>query len=389
MKKVLVIQTQMKQYRAPLWERLHGLLRADEIQLTVAYSDPPQTELRKNDNCELPMEYGLKVKALQLWPVELLYQPLLRLALAADVVIVEQTNRSLLNHLLLLIARAGLLRVAFWGQGKNFKADQIRFSEWFRRKTINWASWWFAYTNETARYLETHGFPSSKITVVQNSVDTREICKHVKAFTPQNRISLRLRLGIPMAAPIGIFCGMLDKAKGLPFLIESSRVIKARIPTFHLIIVGGGPEQKTVLRLIEGLGWVHWVGPRFGTEKAECLAISDVFLLPCKVGLAILDAFAAGLPLLTTRFEFHAPEVEYLEHDINGLIAAPNPEAFGQAVSSLLSDRDRLDRLCAGASATADKYSIENMAENFRNGIKSCLRSSESGARIWRFQKVN
>jgi glycosyltransferase involved in cell wall biosynthesis len=64
-----------------------------------------------------------------------------------------------------------------------------------------------------------------------------------------------------VSAPVGIFCGMLDKTKGLPFLIESGRMIKARMPAFHLILVGGGPEQNAILRLIQGFEWVHWVGP--------------------------------------------------------------------------------------------------------------------------------
>ena len=46
------------------------------------------------------------------------------------------------------------------------------------------------------------------------------------------------------------------------------------------------------------------------------MAISDVFLLPGKVGLAILDAFA----VLTTRLDIHCPEIEYLEEDRNVLV---------------------------------------------------------------------
>jgi hypothetical protein len=65
MRKVLVIRTQMKQYRAPLCERLHGLLHAAGIQLTVAYSDPPPVERGKGDNCELLKEYDLTLCNIQ------------------------------------------------------------------------------------------------------------------------------------------------------------------------------------------------------------------------------------------------------------------------------------------------------------------------------------
>src|SRR4029077_4704123 len=255
MKSVLIIQVQMKKYRVGLFARLHDLLRADGIHLTVAYSDPTQTELRKNDNCELPPDYGLRVKCHWLWPDGLMYQPLLGRATASDLVIVGQANRSLLNYFLLPLCRAGLLRVAFWGHGANHKAERSRLSEWYRRKTLNWVSWWFAYTNGTAKYLQAKGVPASKITTVQNSIDTSELREYAKSLTAQDRAALRGQLGIPAPAPVGIFCGRLEKLKGLSLLIESSRIIKTRIPTFHLIIVGGGPEQDTMLRLIEALDW--------------------------------------------------------------------------------------------------------------------------------------
>lgn len=382
MKSVLIIEAQMKQYRAPFYARLNDALRADGIRLTVAYSDPPPSEARKKDNCELPPEYGLKVNLSWLWPNRLLHQPLLKAALTSDLVIVEQANRFILNHLLLPLARVGLRQVAFWGHGENRQAGAIRVSEWYRRRTLNWVSWWFAYTKGTAKYVEAHGVPASKITAVQNAVDTQEIRDHLKSLTAEDRAHLRAQLGIPDTASLGIFCGALNKAKSLPFLIESSRIIKARIPDFHLILVGGGPEQATVQRLIDDLPWVHWVGPRFGKEKAEFLAISDAFLLPGAVGLAILDAFAAGLPMLTTRLKIHGPEIEYVEEGVNGLLADPDPGAFAEAVSSVFSRIGRLAQLQAGAIASAEKYSIENMVANFRAGIRSCLGLYASGARV-------
>jgi glycosyltransferase involved in cell wall biosynthesis/peptidoglycan/xylan/chitin deacetylase (PgdA/CDA1 family) len=379
---VLIIEAQMKQYRAPFYARLNDALRADGIRLTVAYSDPPPSEARKKDNCELPPEYGLKVNGSWLWPNRLIHQRLLKAALTCDLVIVEQANKFILNHLLLPLALVGLRQVAFWGHGENRQAGAIRVSEWYRRKTLNWVSWWFAYTKGTAKYLEAHGVPASKITAVQNSVDTREIRECVRGLATQDRADLRGRLGIPNTASVGIFCGMLDKVKGLPFLIESSRMIKARIPDFHLILVGGGPEQAAVQRLIDDLPWVHWVGPRFGKEKAEFLAISNAFLLPGAVGLAILDAFAAGLPMLTTRLKIHGPEIAYLEEGVNGLMSDSDPSAFAEAVSSVFSRSDRLAQLQAGAIASAEKYSIENMVANFRGGIRSSLGLSPSGAEV-------
>jgi len=378
MKRVLIIEAEIKQYRIPLYAMLRDALRDDGIQLTVAYSDPGPVDLLKKDSRELPPEYGKKVRGHWFWAGRLLYQPLLILALRSDMVIVNQENKFLLNHVLLPLSRMGLRRVAFWGHGENHWPPRIRLSEWYRRRTLNWVSWWFAYTKGTAKYLESQGVAPSKITVVQNAVDTREIRDCVQHLSREEKMALRTRLGIPEKALVGIFCGAFHKEKGIRFLIESSRIIKERVPGFELILVGAGPDQGMAEQLARGLPWIHVMGPRFGIEKARLLAVSDVFLLPGAVGLAIVDAFAAGLPMLTIRLDTHGPEIEYVDEGVNGLICDPNVHAYAEAVSSLLVNADRMGHLRAGAAASSQKHSIENMVENFKMGIEACLNWSSS-----------
>lgn len=373
MKKVLIIEAQMKQYRVPFYLLLKNVLAANAIELKVAYSDPPPCEVSRNDTCDLPSSVGLKVHGYWLWPNRLLYQPLLATALFSDLVIVDQGNRFLLNLLLLPLARVGARKIAFWGLGDNRQAGRIAFSEWHRLKTLNWASWWFAYTKGTARYLEQQGVLSSRITAVQNSVDTQSIKECVKNLTTDMRFAIRQRLGIPRFAPTGIYCGMLDKVKSLPFLVEASRIVKGRLPNFHLIVVGGGPEQKAIESLVRDQPWIHLLGPRFDKEKAEFMAISDALLAPGRVGLVVLDAFAAGLPVITTRLPIHGPEFEYLEEGCNGVTTEPQEEAFAEVMIRVFCEPDRLQQLKEGARASAEKYSIEVMVENFRDGIRQCL----------------
>jgi glycosyltransferase involved in cell wall biosynthesis len=373
MKKVLIIEEQIKQYRLPFYQQLFSAVRNVDIELRVGYSDPSSSEATKNDSCDLPSDYGVKVPGYWLLPERLLFQPLLRAALEADLVVVDQGNRFLLNHLLLPLSRAGRRRVAFWGLGENRQNGQLRFSEWYRRKTLNWVSWWFAYTKSTARYLIGSGVPSWKITAVDNAVDTTTLRERVQLISTDDRVALRTRLSIPSLAPVGIFCGMLDKVKNIPFLLDSANMIRAQIPDFQLLLIGGGPDQSFVQTVVRYLPWVHLMGPRFEREKAELIAISDVFLMPGRVGLVILDAFAGGLPLFTTRLDIHGPEIEYLEEGVNGIVSEPSIAAFAETVVELLSNRDALARLRAGARESATKYTIENMVAKFTEGIQGCL----------------
>ena len=376
MNSVLIIEAQMKRYRVPFYVSLNESLSRDGIRLKVAYSDPDHEEALKRDTCDLPNDFGMKVKAFWLWPKRILFQPVLGAALRSDLVIIDEGNRFLLNHLLLLLSRLGLRRVAFWGLGINRQVDAIAFSEWYRRRVLNCASWWFAYTKGSARYLESQGVPGSKVTAVQNSVDTHAIRDVVAGLTSEEKRALRSRLGISSQDKVGIFCGILEESKKIPFLLEASRIIKARIPEFHLLLVGGGPQANLLRETSLDMPWVHLLGPRFGKEKAELLGASDVFLLPGRVGLAVLDAFAAGLPLLTTRIPIHGPEIEYLEEGVSGLMSEHTPEAYANAVTKVFSSNELIDRLRAGAAVGREKYSLYNMVANFQTGIRLCLRNN-------------
>lgn len=382
MNQVLIIEAQIKQYRLPFYELLVERLRAKDIGLQVAYSDPSLVEASKNDNCDLPSWYGNKVEGYWLLQEKLLFQPVLGAALKADLVIVDQGNRFLLNHILLPLSHAGIKRVAFWGLGENRQDGRLPVSEWYRRKTLNWVSWWFAYTQGTAKYLINNGVPGSKITAVDNAVDTTQLRKQVGAISPEQRFALREVLGISSTASVGIFCGMLDKVKGLPFLLEAAEKIQLQVPEFHLIVVGGGPEREYIQTAVQGIPWIHFMGPRFAEEKSRLIAISDVFLMPGRVGLVILDAFAAGLPLLSTRLKIHGPEIEYLEEGANGLLSEPEVSAFADMVSTLLLNREALARLQSGARGSGAKYTIENMAANFELGIRQCLGTAVGSAAV-------
>jgi glycosyltransferase involved in cell wall biosynthesis len=166
---------------------------------------------------------------------------------------------------------------------------------------------------------------------------------------------------------------MLDKVKSVPFLISAAKLIREQLPEFHLLLVGGGPEQASIRSSVQDSPWIHVMGPRFGSEKSELIAISDLFLMPGRVGLVILDAFAGGLPLLSTRLSIHGPEMEYLEDGVNGQLSGPDVSAFAAMATSVFSDRDKLDRLRRGARIAGAKYTIENMAANFCSGIQECL----------------
>jgi glycosyltransferase involved in cell wall biosynthesis len=137
------------------------------------------------------------------------------------------------------------------------------------------------------------------------------------------------------------------------------------------VVVGAGPEAVWLRERTNNLAWIHLLGARQGTAKAELLACVDVMLNPGLVGLGILDAFVAGLPMVTTDCGVHSPEIAYLEHGNNGLMTPPDVDSFAAAVIEIL-DRPTLGaRLRLGCAQAAHAFGLEAMIERFSQGVLS------------------
>jgi L-malate glycosyltransferase len=375
-KRVLIVQSQMKQYRVPFYEGLFELLKSDGIELRVAYSDPSISERRKKDNSELPKDFSRKVPGYWLLRDRILYQPVLREIAGADLVIVEYANKHVVNHILLLLRCSRAKRLAFWGLGGNKQTDSSCVSEWYKRLAVKRADWYFAYTRGVADEVAGYGMPAERISAVQNAVDTRDLQNQMNSISSEELDTLRQKLGIKLGDPVGVYCGMLEAVKSVPFLIACANRIKKSLPKFHLLIVGGGQDESKVRLLAQENPWIHVLGPKFGRDKALTFKAADVFLLPGRVGLAILDCFAAHLPLMTVKLPIHGPEAEYLQNGVNGFMVEQEVETYAACVVRALQNPELLQRLKEGAQQSAQKYSIQAMVQNFHEGIIRCLSTS-------------
>jgi L-malate glycosyltransferase len=372
MPQVLIIQAEMKHYRVPFFTKLHAALRQDGIELAVAYSAQNQKQATRKDGAELPPEFGRKVRGY--WFAErFLYQSVWREVLKADLVIVGNENKYLVNPLLLLLSALRLKTVAFWGLGPNMHPDRSALSEWIKEKTVTTVDWWFAYTETIADYLRQHGMAPERVTNVQNATDTVELRRQLSEIQDDEAMQAKAELTGNAASKIGLYCGLLGEIKAIPMLIEAARLVRQRCPDFHLVIVGNGPGRAWLEQAIVGEPWIHYMGSKFGRDSAMLYKVADVFLLAGTAGLAIVDSFAAGLPLIATHLPTHPPEVSYVCDGENGKITPHVASAFADAVVEVLTTPALMATLRHGAALAGSKYTIEAMVENYRAGVNQCL----------------
>ncbi|MEE4453955.1 glycosyltransferase family 4 protein [Novosphingobium resinovorum] len=372
MKRVSYIFPTSHHYRKPFHEKLRLLLAERNVDYRVVYCDPKAENIKKNDTVDI--DWGVKVGTKTL-PFGLEYQCGFREALKSDMVIVQQENKLVLNYMLNILSMLGAKRLAYFGHGRNFQSrNPSGLSERWKRLWATKVNWWFGYTEETRRHVVSLGFPSDNITVFNNSVDTSQLRGQVERITPERLQVLRAELGLA-GRNVGVFVGGIYPDKRMAFLIEACERIRSRIPDFELLVVGGGADLPVIEALAKSRPWVRVLGPRFGVEKVELMMLGHVFMMPGLMGLAILDAAVVGLPIATTRYPWHSPEIAYLDVDRNGVMVDEweNSQAYADAVSGILVDAAVQQSMAAEARAMADRYSIERMAENFAAGVLRAL----------------
>jgi glycosyltransferase involved in cell wall biosynthesis len=154
---------------------------------------------------------------------------------------------------------------------------------------------------------------------------------------------------------------------------------RLRHPTARLLIVGDGPAREELVGLAAGLGVtdrVVFAGYRERPERA--LAAMDVFALTSDsegMPLAILEAWAAGKPVVATRVG-GVPEL--IADGRTGLLfPAGNDVALAQHLDRLLTDPSQATRLgAAGRETVRDRYDTRVMAGTYLGHYRDLLRSS-------------
>jgi len=199
-----------------------------------------------------------------------------------------------------------------------------------------------AVSEAVGRYMiEQARIPAEKVLVIRNGVDPSRF------RVPRGEF--RQREGIPADRLLVTSVGRLHEQKGLGWLLEAARLVVSEWPEVRFLVVGEGPERKELLRLRDRAGleeYVRFLG--FRPDVPQILADSDVFVLPSLwegLAIALLEAMAAGLPVVVTDVEGVR---EVVTDGETGLVVPPaDAGALSSALGRLLSDpglRKRLAR---------------------------------------------
>jgi rhamnosyl/mannosyltransferase len=171
----------------------------------------------------------------------------------------------------------------------------------------------------------------------------------------------------PGAPPRAIFIGRLVAYKGLDVLLRALE----QVPDLRIDIVGSGPEGprlKTLARALAVTDRVRWYGEYPDDDLPRRMADADFLVLPSVTveemfGLVVLEAMAAGRPVITTAVpsavrEVNVPGVTGLEVPLRDV------PALARALETLSRDSQRRRAMGeAGRKRVAERFTQQAMAE--------------------------
>lgn len=371
-RRVTIIFDILPQYRVAFYEGLRQRLAEHQIQLCLLHGRRQGKASLRGDQTRLSWATPLSQWTVSLFGKEVTWLNFLPKLQKSDLVIAENAFRILSNYLLPLLRSLGCFRLAWWGMGRNLELDGSSWRNRLKSLYTCHCDHYFAYTEGTARYLRETGLDTGNITVVNNTINVESILASLKR-TPVSLVEeTKKMLGIG-SGPVGIFCGGLYRKKGVRQLLAACEVIRKKIPDFEVIIIGDGEERAFVETFSQEHGWLHPVGSIFGDRKNPYFLMADCYLLPGWVGLNVIESFAYGVPLFTTSGAVFAPEIEYIENGVNGVVTDDDLNEYCNKVVFYLQHPDLLATISSNCRKTADKYLIGNMVNRFAAGILRVL----------------
>lgn len=352
---VVIVQQVLKQYRLAFFDQLAAMLAAQQIRLTVLFGVATGIEASKGDNItEAPALHYQPVRVRCFGPLVWQWHPVLQ---RASVVVVEQANRHLLNYWLARCRRQQHFRLVFWGHGYDHQAQHPLRARW-KRYQLRQCDHFMAYTGAVAEWLQQHGLPAAGISVLNNSLDTSAL----QAIDRSGQETSVRPLVI-------LYSGALYPAKQLPLLLQTcERLYQAGLMS-RLTVIGDGPLRPFLQQWAERTCWLDYRGACFAEDKTQAYQDADLVLNPGLTGLAILDAFAAGLPYLTTIQPNHSPEIHYLQQSVNGYMVPADALSLFSAVQLLHQDPALRCQLGRQARSTARQFSLAAMVRSAAEAI--------------------
>jgi D-inositol-3-phosphate glycosyltransferase len=223
--------------------------------------------------------------------------------------------------------------------------------------------------DEAAQLVELYGADPAKVTTVPPGVD-------LGVFTPNHTAAARARLGLPGDAVVLLFAGRIQPLKAPDVVVRAAATMLGEDPMLRdrlVVAVVGGPsgtgleQPESLVRLARALSVedvVRFEPPVTQRVLADWYRAADLVAVPSyseSFGLVALEAQACGTPVVAAAVGGLRTAVA--DGTSGVLVDGHEPADWAAAMRSLVADRQRLERLSAGAVRHAARFGWDATAE--------------------------
>ena len=157
------------------------------------------------------------------------------------------------------------------------------------------------------------------------------------------------------------------RRKGLKYLLEAFRLLKADYPKLRLVIAGtkwSGRHQPKALDTTD-LKDIIYLGTVTENQLIGLYQQADIFCAPStgneSFGMVLIEAMAAGAPIVATRIEGYARVVQ---HGLDAHLVEPkDSQALAVGLKHVIDDKAYRERLVNQARLNVKRYDWEGVAQ--------------------------
>ncbi|MEB3217938.1 MAG: glycosyltransferase family 4 protein [Nostocales cyanobacterium 94392] len=221
---------------------------------------------------------------------------------------------------------------------------------------------------------------------VDNGFDWLSTTKRTIIYNPflkieNNHHQIELPIGADSEKKWIISMGRLTYQKGFDILLSAFGQVAHIYPNWQLIILGKGEQRPELEKLVEHLNLTDRVIlPGVIKNPFPILKKADLFVMASRFEgfpMSHGEAMACGCPIIATDCPSGPREI--IRHDIDGiLVPTEDVSALAQAMDKLMSDEKQRIRLANRATEVTERFSLENVMDNWENLFAEILAQNES-----------
>lgn len=176
---------------------------------------------------------------------------------------------------------------------------------WMRKLQDKTIHGYLVNGTETKKYLEAIGVKASKIYISGMSADSFGLRSSIARMEREEKVILKEKYQHYSDGLLYLFCGRIEKMKGVSQLLEAWLEHILTYHHDHLLLVGIGAAYKELVQKYMDEKSISFVGHVDYKDIYRFYAISDVFILPTlqdNWSLVVPEAMACGLPVATSIY---------------------------------------------------------------------------------------